>query len=153
MPDEPGPPTEIVLRPIGWVRNGVATPRPDGWESVESEVSLLPDFSQGLRGLEGFSHVIVIFWMHLVPEELRVVRESRPGNRPSAPLVGTFATREQLRPNPIGFAVVPVLGVSGTGFRVRGLDAVDGTPVLDLKPFLPPYDVPAGGRMPDWVWG
>lgn len=144
---------ELRIRPIGWVRNAVTDPRPSGWETVESELHVLPEFAQGLKGLEEFSHIIVLFWLHLVPQELRAAGQLHPGGRTDLPLVGTFATRTQLRPNPLGMAVVPLLGVERAVLRVRGLDAIDGTPLLDLKPHLPPYDAPEQARMPSWVWG
>ncbi len=144
---------KLQLLPIGWVRNSVTDPRPSGWETVESELHVLPEFAQGLKGLEEFSHIIVFFWLHLVPQELRAAGQLHPGERGDLPLVGTFATRSQLRPNPLGMAVAPLLGVQGTVLRVRGLDAIDGTPLLDLKPYLPPYDAHQQVRMPSWVWG
>ncbi|MBI2887843.1 MAG: tRNA (N6-threonylcarbamoyladenosine(37)-N6)-methyltransferase TrmO [Chloroflexi bacterium] len=140
------------LRPIGLVRNGVPDPQPHGWEAVESELRLDPALAPALEGLAGFSHVIVLFWMHRVPQELRKGGQYHPGGRTDLPLVGVFATRTQLRPNPLGLAVVSLLGVDGPVLRVRGLDATDGTPVLDIKPYLPPYDAPPGVRMPAWVW-
>lgn len=143
----------ISLRPIGQVHNDVTEPRPAGWETVESVLALDVDMAPGLAGLEGFSHIIVLFWMHRVPDELRVAGQDRPGGRQHLPLVGTFTTRGQLRPNPIGVAVVPLIKVDGPRLHVRGLDAIDGTPVLDIKPHLPPYDSPQDVRMPSWVWG
>ena len=143
----------LDVRPIGWVRNGVKAPRPGGWEAVESDLELDPEVAPALQGLDGFSHVIVLFWMHGVPQELRGPGQLHPGNRQDLPLVGAFATRTQLRPNPIGMAVVPLLSVNGARLRVRGLDAIDGTPVLDIKPYLPPYDAPKDVRLPPWVWG
>ena len=143
----------LDVRPIGWVRNGVKEPRPGGWETVESDLELDPEMAPALQGLDGFSHIIVLFWMHGVPQELRGPGQLHPGNRQDLPLVGAFATRTQLRPNPIGMAVVPLLSVNGARLRVRGLDAIDGTPVLDIKPYLPPYDAPEDVRMPPWVWG
>lgn len=146
-------PAFLSLRPIGWVKNGVQEPRADGWEHVESELRLREEYAPALEGLEGFSHVIVLFWMHGVSPELRSAGRLRPGGREDLPLVGTFATRTQLRPNPIGLAVVPLLAVRGDRLHVRGLDALDGTPLLDIKPFLPPYDAPKDVRLPPWVWG
>ena len=143
----------LDVRPIGWVRNNVKEPRPTGWESVESDLEMEASMTPALKGLEGFSHIIVLFWMHLVAQELRGPGQLHPGSRQDLPLVGAFATRTQLRPNPIGMAVVPLLSVNGARLRVRGLDAIDGTPVLDIKPYLPPYDAPKDVRMPPWVWG
>ncbi len=144
---------EITLRSIGWVSNRVKEPRRDGWESVESVIELEPEMAPALAGLDGFSHIILLFWMHQIPEDLRGAGRRHPGNRQDLPLVGAFATRTQLRPNPIGVAVVPLLRVDGLRLHVRGLDAIDGTPVIDIKPYLPPYDSPKDPRVPSWVWG
>ncbi len=141
------------MRPIGWVRNRVKEPRPDGWESVESVIELEQEMAPALAGLDGFSHIILLFWMHQIPEELRVPGQRHPGSRQDLPLVGAFATRTQLRPNPVGFAIVPLLRVDGPRLHVRGLDAIDGTPIIDIKPYLPPYDSPKDARVPSWVWG
>lgn len=152
-PGIPEAPAFPSLRPIGWVRNGVREPEAHGWEHLESELYLQPELAPGLEGLAGFSHLIVLFWMHLIPLERRLAGRLHPGDREDLPLVGTFATRTQLRPNPIGLTVVRLLSVKEALLRVRGLDAVDGTPVLDIKPYLPPYDAPKDARMPPWVWG
>jgi tRNA-Thr(GGU) m(6)t(6)A37 methyltransferase TsaA len=149
MTDEPPPP--ITLNPIGAVHNVVTTPRPDGWAGVESRIEVGEAYRAGLAGLEGFSHIIVVYWLHLVPPELRTADTEPAG--PGLPAVGAFATRRQTRPNPLGVSVVPLLRVTDGALVVRGLDAVDGTPVLDIKPYLPPYDSVTGARMPEWVWG
>lgn len=144
---------ELTLRPIGWVRNRVNEPRSEGWESVESVLELEPEMAPALAGLGGFSHIIVLFWMHQIPEDLRVAGQHHPAKRQDMPSVGTFATRTQLRPNPIGFAIVSLRRVDAPRLYVRGLDAIDGTPVIDIKPYLPPYDSPKDPRVPSWVWG
>lgn len=144
-------PTPITLHPIGVVRNAMATPRPDGWAQVESRIEVAEAHREGLAGLEGFSHVIVVCWLHLAPPELRKAGAEPAG--PGLPAVGAFASRRQTRPNPLGVSVVPLVRVTDGELVVRGLDAVDGTPVLDIKPYLPPYDSVANARMPNWVWG
>lgn len=141
----------VTLQPIGVVRNGVRAPRPDGWAAVESRLELAPAYAAGLRGLDGFSHVMVVCWLHLVPDALRTVAVEPPA--PGLPAVGVFAARTQRRPNPLGLTVAAVVKVEEGALTVRGLDAVDGTPVLDLRPYLPPYDSVPDARMPAWVWG
>lgn len=136
------------LRPIGTVRNAVGEPRPHGWESVESRIELRPEHVAGLDGIDGFSHLIVLFWLHLIPEDKRTA-----GPQEDWPAAATFATRTPLRPNPIGMSVVEFLERQDGVLRVRGLDAIDGTPVLDIKPYLPPYDARPDAKMPDWVNG
>lgn len=144
-------PLELLpLRPIGYVRNAVGEPQPHGWEALDSRLELLPEFATGLLGLEGFSHVIVVCWLHRVPDDLRTVEQAPVA--PGLPVVGTFATRSQKRPNPLAVSVVEVGAVDGSGLTVRGLDAIDGTPVVDIKPYLPPYDSRPKARLPKWVW-
>lgn len=143
--DRPEPPGEITLRPIGLVRNQVARPRPKGWERVESTVEILPEHEPKLKGLRGFSHVIVVFYMDLAPTAPEHPDTLR---MPSGNDYGIFATRSQLRPNHLGVSAVELLGVEGTAVRVRGLDAIHGTPVLDIKPYLPEYDAHPKARIP-----
>ncbi len=135
----------ITLAPIGHVRNGVAKPRPHRWEQFESELVLLPEHEPLLAGIEAYSHIIVVFWMDLAasapekPERLTLA---------SGNTYGIVATRSQLRPNHLGVSAVPLVGRDGTTLRVRGLDAIDGTPVLDIKPYLPEYDAIPAATIP-----
>lgn len=141
----PDAPTEVVLRAIGFVRNEVVKPKPHGWENVESAIEFLPEYSGQLQGIEAYSHVLVVFYMDVAagalekPETLTLA---------SGREYGILATRSQLRPNHLGVSVVAMLGREGATLRVRGLDAIDGTPVLDIKPYLPEYDAVAGARIP-----
>lgn len=143
--DRPDPPERIELEAIGHVRNDVAKPRPNDWEKVESTLELLPKHRYRLEGLEQYSHIIVIFYMDLAvaapdqPEQ--VTLES--GN-----LYGMFATRSQLRPNHLGVSAVRLVAHEGHTLKVVGLDAIDGTPILDIKPYLPEYDSIAGATIP-----
>jgi len=136
----------MTLQPIGYVRNDVAQPRPHGWERVESEVVVLPEHEGKLEGIEGYSHVIIVSWLDLArgapdhPETLTVA---------SGNTYGILATRSQLRPNHLGVSAVALVGREGAVLRVRGLDAIDGTPVLDVKPYLPEYDAIPGARIPE----
>ena len=146
VPREP-----VSLRPIGVVHNNVADPMPSGWESVRSDLAFRDDLQSALDGIEGYSHVIVVFACHLVPESERADVRFRPQGRPEAPEQGVLATRSQLRPNALGTAVVPLLRCRGNVLRVQGLDAVDGTPILDIKPYLPWYDSVPNATVPDWA--
>ncbi|MBI4571403.1 MAG: tRNA (N6-threonylcarbamoyladenosine(37)-N6)-methyltransferase TrmO [Chloroflexi bacterium] len=148
----PVPREPVSLRPVGVVRNRVVLPRPDGWEHVRSDIIVRDDLTPALDGIEAYSHVIVVFACHLVPEEERLLRLHPRGDARLSEQ-GVLATRSQLRPNPIGVAVVPLLRRRRNVLRVRGLDAVDGTPVLDIKPYLPSYDAVPDVRMPDWARG
>lgn len=143
--ERPAPPEEVTLHAIGFVRNDVAKPRPRGWEKAESTIDVLPEYEGKLEGIEGYSHIIVLFYMDLAegapekPERLTLA---------SGNTYGIFATRSQLRPNHLGVSVVPLLGHEGRHLRVLGLDAIDGTPVLDIKPYLPEYDAVPGATIP-----
>ncbi len=134
--ERPDPPERVAVEAIGWVRNDVGKPRPQGWEDVESRIEVRPEHADRVKGLDEYSHVIAVFYMDLAadaPEKAATIEVEGVET-------GILATRSQLRPNHLGVAAVPLLGVEGTVLRVRGLDAVDGTPVLDLKPYLPRYD-------------
>ena len=145
IPNDP-----VSFRPLGVVRNRVRAPRSDGWEDVRSDIILHEDLATALDSLEGFSHVIVVFHLDRVPESARRQRVPVPGDA-DQPERGVLATRSQLRPNPIGVSVVSVLHRRQAVLRVRGLDALDGTPVLDLKPYLPSYDAVPDAKLPDWA--
>src|SRR5690606_21793971 len=103
VPREP-----VSYRPIGVVRNRVADPRPGGWADVKSDIILREDLAPALDPIEGFSHVIVVFDFHRVPETERRLRIP-VGNEDTPPERGVLATRSQLRPNSIGVSVVPVV--------------------------------------------
>ncbi len=136
--------------PIGWVRNSYREAPPEGWERTESELVIEPEVEPALDGLEDFSHLIVLFWMHSAKYEGQV--KIHPQGRKEMPLVGLLASRSPHRPNPIGMTVVRLLERQGRVLRVRGLDAFDGTPIIDLKPYLSSDEIPDAKR-PEWVRG
>ncbi|MGD0639384.1 MAG: SAM-dependent methyltransferase [Roseiarcus sp.] len=136
----------IQLRPVGHVRGGRAEPIDDSWGEVVASVELAPEFGpDALAGLDGFSHVEVVFVFHRVAESAVVTSARHPRGRADWPKVGIFAQRGKDRPNRIGVTVCKLRGISGTSLQVAGLDAIDGTPVLDIKPcmrgFLPREEV------------
>jgi len=141
---------EISLKPIGWVRSPIKEPMREGWQDVLSEIILDADLEEALDGLEEFSHVIVFYWMHRVSQEGRSITKTHPQRREDLPLVGVFATRSPARANPIGMTAAKLVERKGNVLKVVGLDALDGTPVLDLKPYLP-RDSLDDIRVPDWV--
>lgn len=142
----PPAPEEVTLRAIGYVRNEVTKPRPRGWERVESAIELLPEHAPRIAGIEAYSHVIVVFFMDVAASAPEKPTALTLG---SGRTYGVLATRSQLRPNHLGVSAVSLLGVEGTTLRVRGLDAIDGTPVLDIKPYLPEYDSWPDAKVPD----
>ena len=149
---EPPPPADITLRPIGVVRNRVKEPMSHGWEEVRSRIVLRRELAEALLGLDGYSHIHVLFWPHQIPEEVRGSKpQLHPMDDPANPLQGILATRSQIRFNPILVSVVPLLTVKANVLHVRGLDAVDGSPVLDVKPYIPHHDSIPEARVPQWV--
>lgn len=141
----------IELTPIGQVQNRIRKPRPHGWETVESRIELtLPEASAMLHGLADYSHLIVIYWIDRLGSGRPRPPHLRPGGL-DTPVQGVLATRSQLRPNPLGVTVVPCIGIDGPMLRVRGLDAINGTPVLDIKPYIPFYDSVPAARVPPWI--
>jgi tRNA-Thr(GGU) m(6)t(6)A37 methyltransferase TsaA len=124
------------MKPIGYVRSPYHDTReiPKGLgvkHDAEGTLEILPEFEPGLKDIEGFSHLYVI-WAFDRAKGVELVVTPPSDNRPH----GVFATRAPVRPNPIGLTVVELSGREGTVLRLRGIDMLDGTPVLDLKPYL-----------------
>jgi len=140
----------ISLRAIGTVHNAVREGR-QKWGQVTSEIELLPEHAERLEGIEDFSHIHVLFYLDRVSRYERGMKKFHPRDREDLPLVGAFATRSQRRPNPIGLTTVRLLGRKGNTLRVKGLDALDGTPVLDIKPYSARHDLHPEATAPDWV--
>ena len=141
----------INLVPIGRVVNDIEYPSHVKWETITSEVVIVPKLVEALDGIDGFSHAVIIFYLHKVGEERRSRLKVHPQGKRELPLVGVFATRSPVRPNPIGITVVKLLERQGNVLKVLGLDAYDGTPVLDVKPYLRRYDLLKEATMPDWL--
>lgn len=139
---------KIELKPIGFVKTKAVGKEVRDKGNV-SEIVFREDLVEALDGIEDFSHLFVIFWMHEISEEERRTMKVRPRGRRDMPLLGAFATRTPHRPNPIGLTLVELLEVEGNVVTVRGLDAFDGTPVLDVKPF-DYWDVAEYARVPEW---
>lgn len=138
-------------RPIGTVVSPVMEGVDRGWGDVLSEIVVDPALADGLKGLESFSHIIVVFAMHKSTWTAGTDLVRRPQGREDMPYLGIFAQRAKHRPNPIGITRVRLLGVKGNVLSVQGLDAIDGTPVLDVKPYFPQYDAAPDARIPEWV--
>lgn len=152
--DQPAPaPEPITLRPIGFVRSRLRDLRYRDTTGERASIDLLVDFAPALAGLEGFSHALVLTWLDRVTEEQRRTLAEHPGGDRSLPEIGVLALRTHHRPNPIGVTLVRIAGLDGARLDVIGLDAVDGTPVLDIKPYLPPYDSVPDATLPRWATG
>ncbi len=140
----------INLQPIGIVHSPVTDAVDEDWGKVISEIHVEESLANGLNGLEDWSHVIVIFLMHetefVVDEHLT----RRPRNLADMPEIGIFAQRARHRPNQIGITAVKVVEVEGNIVRVKGLDAIHDTPVLDIKPYAPVYDGVQNPLVPGW---
>lgn len=145
--------TAIEVRPIGVVRSPRLEAIDDDWGAVEATVDL--DAARlgadATVGLDGFSHVEVVFVFDRV-DEAAVVRAARhPRGRRDWPRVGILAQRAKARPNRLGVTVCELLAVDGLRLTVRGLDAIDGTPVLDVKPYLAEFAPRGTNRQPGWA--
>ncbi len=141
----------IVFHPIAWVYNDVPGPRYHDWDDVVSDIILDEELAPALDGIEEYSHIMVLFYIAGVTRKQRGVLRLHPRNRQDAPLVGVFATRTQMRPNPIGVTIVRLIERKGNHLRVSGLDAYNGTPILDIKGFAPDADEAADARIPAWL--
>ncbi len=143
----------MTLLPVGRVRGGRTEPEDDGWDAVEAAIELNagrfgPD---AVAGLDAFSHLEVVFLFHRVDPGAIEVGARRPRGNPDWPEVGIFAQRGKDRPNRLGVSRPRLLAVDGLVLRVRGLDAIDGTPVLDVKPHMPQFDARGAVRGPRWA--
>lgn len=156
----------MLLKPIGTVRSrlselplafrdGDLELRPETLAKAAkgsiSELILNEDIIECLDGIEEFSHIIVLYWAHQIPEEGRHSTKVHPGGRKGYPLVGVFATRSPARPNPICVTTAELVAREGNVLKVRGLDAVNGSPIIDIKPHLPLSDAPSNVKLPDWM--
>jgi tRNA (adenine37-N6)-methyltransferase len=153
MTNETQTPAErFTLHPVGHVRGGRAEPIDDGWDAVTAAIELTPEFGpEALAGLDGFSHVEVVFLFNRVAESSVVAGARHPRGRTDWPKVGIFAQRGKDRPNRLGVTICRLLAVEGATLRVAGLDAIDGTPVLDLKPVMSGFLPREAVREPDWA--
>lgn len=161
----------ITLTPVGIVRNEITTPmltadasgltlteRMDRIRSchrrVKAATSRIEIFSRWadlLDGIEDFSHILILYWPHLMPPERRDLRRVHPMGRKDLPEKGIFATCSPARPNPVLVSAVPLVSRAGNVLAVQGLEAVDGSPVIDIKPYSPAYLQVADLRVADWM--
>lgn len=143
---------DVVLCPVGVIRGGRTEARDDDWGDEVCRIELDDRFGpSALAGLEDFSHVDVVFVFHLVDEDDVVTGARRPRGRADWPEVGIFAQRGRVRPNRLGVSTCRILAVDGTTVVVQGLDAVDGSPVLDLKPHLRGFAARGEVTEPAWA--
>lgn len=143
----------IEINPIGYVRGGRAEPIDDNWGDVEAVIELdAAQFDPDVTaGLSDFSHLDVVYVFHLVSEEKIETRARHPRGNEEWPLVGIFAQRAKGRPNRIGVTTCEIVAVDGLRVTVRGLDAIDGTPVVDLKPYMNEFAPRTAVHEPQWA--
>ncbi|MBO4844842.1 MAG: tRNA (N6-threonylcarbamoyladenosine(37)-N6)-methyltransferase TrmO [Lachnospiraceae bacterium] len=141
---------KIVMTPVGKVVNEVANRKDTSWGDDISSIVLDEQYVSGLKGLEDFSHAIILFYLDKAEYIKEKHLQRRPQNRDDMPLVGIFSQRGKDRPNKIGMTSVEIISVTDDTLVVKGLDAVDGTPVLDIKPYYPAYDKKEA-TVPEWV--
>ena len=141
----------MIIEPIGVLKSPVTESVDENWGSIVSEIHLAQKLAPGLTGIDQFHHIIVVFYMNQSSFDPLSDLIRRPQGRPDMPEVGIFAQRAKHRPNPIGITTVQLIKVEGNVLTVKGLDAIDGTPILDIKPYYPAFDRIEEPRVPEWV--
>ena len=134
--------SEFIIHPVGVVRvkDGAA------W------IEVFDPYRDAMLGLDGFSHIQVFFWFHEnETPELRRTLQVHPRKDPANPLTGVFATHSPKRPNLIGLTRCRILGIEDRRISIDAIDARDGSPVIDIKCFIPDAEPPADVRLPEWV--
>lgn len=147
---------EIRFQPIGFIESKFENPKDlifaceDGLSTnTVSKILINKAFEKGVAGLDGFSHAFVIYFLNKVNRTELKTHPGPPGVS-DLPRVGVFASRSQYRPNPIALRLVELIKIYKNEIYVKGLDAVNNTPVLDVKPYVPGFDRPEKPRVADW---
>jgi len=142
----------IEMNPIGYVRNNRRILSDDHWGEIISEIELAKHIiPESLEGIKAFSHLEIIFYMDKVKDVNAVAQYRHPRNNEALPKLGTFAQRNKNRPNKIGLTTVEFVKRLGNKILVRKLDAIDGTPILDIKPVMKEFEPQGNINQPDWV--
>ena len=157
----------IEIRPVGTVKSQIKEPRlVVRWRDLEwqgvledarkeqsliSEILISNEFTDILDGIEDSSHILVLYWAHLASQEARSLIKAHPMGRRDFPEVGIFATCSPVRPNPMCVSAVPLLERNGNILKVKHLDAVDGSPVIDIKPYTPSYYTMKEVKVSKWM--
>ncbi len=139
---------KIVLNPIGYVKTSAKGDEVKD-KSLLSQIVLRDNLVDGLSGITDYSHLFVLFYLNQINSEQRKTLRVHPRGRQDMPLVGVFVARTMLRPNPIGLTLVELVKVEGNILTVKGLDAYDGTPVLDIKTY-DFWDMAKNAKVPEW---
>jgi tRNA-Thr(GGU) m(6)t(6)A37 methyltransferase TsaA len=137
----------VIVQPIGIVRNGLGRRSYNEWRDTESEIVIIEEYQEALYRLDEFSHIDVLFYLHEMNRDFR--SKIHPTGNPDYPLMGAFATRTPNRPSRIALTTCRLLSINGNVLRVRGLDAYDGSPVIDIKPYT--GKTIENVRLPEWL--
>lgn len=141
-----------MIEPIGFVRGGRIGAGDDDWGDIQARIEIETRFpSDCVAGLDAFSHVEIVFQFHKVPESDVIPDSRHPRERTDWPKVGIFAQRGRMRPNRLGVTVARLERVDGLTLYVQGLDAIDGTPVFDIKPYMQGFAPRGAIREPAWA--
>jgi tRNA-Thr(GGU) m(6)t(6)A37 methyltransferase TsaA len=161
----------IMLRPVGVVRNEVDEPflkaKEEGIEikermaaikarvrkirEMKSEIVIRREMAEILHGVEEYSHLMVLYWAHKLPEQSRSLTRVHPMGRKDIPLTGIYSTCSPARPNPVLACVVRLCGIRDNVLEVAGIDAINGSPVIDIKPYVREWYPQKGIRIPEWM--
>ncbi|MBS3113768.1 tRNA (N6-threonylcarbamoyladenosine(37)-N6)-methyltransferase TrmO [Candidatus Woesearchaeota archaeon] len=139
---------QIKLKPIGFVKNNVKEHRFGDFTNEISEIIVNKEFINALDNIDDYSHLIIVYWMDKIKD---YVIKHQPQGNPNVPVVGIFACRCPRRPNPIGITTVRLLKHKKNRIIVKGLDVLNGTPVIDVKPYWSQYDKVSNTKIPAWV--
>ncbi len=142
---------KIEFSSIGYISNNVKEQTDTAWGQITSQIILEPEYAEGLKGLSDFSHINVVYFLDKAKFIYENHIQRHPQGREDLPVVGLFAQRVKDRPNPIGITSVKLIDVKENIITVQGLDAINGTPVLDIKPYFPVYDTKTDAKTPEWV--
>ncbi len=142
---------EITLQPVAKVRNSRTIPGDDFWGDMVSEIELAEHIPvEAFESISDFSHLEIIYYFDKVDAK-DIVYSGRPRGNPAYPVTGIFAQRKKDRPNAIGLCTVELIGHEGRVIRVKHLDAINGTPVLDIKPVMKEFCPQGETKQPAWV--
>ncbi|WP_232695429.1 tRNA (N6-threonylcarbamoyladenosine(37)-N6)-methyltransferase TrmO [Brevibacillus daliensis] len=142
---------EFTLKPIAFVSNTRKEIKDDRWGEIVSKIKLTHSFNEGaFEGITEFSHLDIVFYFDQVTDEQIQYEARHPRNNKDFPKVGIFAQRGKNRPNKIGITTVELLEQNGPVLVVKGLDAIDGTPVIDIKPVMKEFLAKGEVKQPDW---
>jgi len=163
--------TEIILKPVGVIRSEIKEPvlrsdsdgitmkeklknvkaQRDKIRTMTSEIVIDPSLSELLDDIDGHSHILILFWAHKVPSESRKLTKVHPMGLKEVPKKGVFATCSPARPNPVLVTAVKLLERNDNVLKVQGLEAIDGSPVIDIKPYVQGYHSVENPKTPEWM--